>query len=675
MQVQVGRGAIIDHSNLHRTAVGEVGLAIGIQRHCGLNGRCAIQCRARDVAAGVGFRDRNRRRGRQSGLLRRARAGLRRNIAVGVGDGSRNGQRVAVARRRFGQCDDAVAIAVGVAAAVNQRTAAQMQGQIGRRGVVGHRKLYRAVVGQYGLIGRVQGDRGRGLAAGQVAAVDDAMSIVDDRHRRGIGDGGLFRRRGGGGARDVTVLIGHGGRNAQGIAVARGGFGEGDHPAAVAVGVARSIDQHTAAVQVQSQIGRRSVVHHAHLHSAAIGQRRLIGRIQGDGRGGLAAGQVATVDDAVAIVDDRNRRRIRDTSLLRGRRARLRRDVAVGVGDGGGDAQGVAVARRGFGQRNDAITVAVGVARGIDQGAAAVQMQIETALRTVVVDRNLDRATVGQHGLVGRIQRHRGRGLACGQVGTVDDTVAVVDDGHRRRVGQRCVFCRCRTGLGRDVAVDVSDSGRDGQGVAVARCRFSQRDDTAAIGVGVAAAVNQNAAAVQVQVQIGRRGVVGNRDLHRTAIGQHGLICRIQRHSCRCLACGQVAAIDDAMAVVVDRHSRRSRQGSIDVVCLVGAGAGDVAVAVGGRDTGMHVIDGSVAKHVARDADAVGVARLHRAGIALTVNRQGDDRADGDVGADRAGDGDGIAAAVFGGVDGGDRVDPDGDRRCHGFLRGRCAVL
>ena len=288
-------------------------------------------------------------------------------------------------------------------------------------------------------------------------------------------------------------------------------------------------------------------------------------------------------------------------------------------------------------------------------------------------------AACGQISLVGRIQGNRRRD-ACRSVQcrSCDDSAGVGFRDRYCRGVRQCSVLRCAgCALARYVVVDVGFGGGDADRVAVAGCCFAQGDDAAAVGVGVATGIDQ-AAAAQVQVQVGRGAGVDYADLHRTAIGQDRLSCRVQR-DCRCDgACAvQLGRANRAVVVGVgrDRYCRRVRRQQIHAIAGAGAGAGDVAVAVGGGNTDLDTVGCRAGQSSAGNVDAIDSDCRHRASVGVSVERQRDAVANRDVIADRARNRDRIGAAAFRAVDHADGVDGNGDRFSNRLLDCRCRAL
>ena len=263
--------------------------------------------------------------------------------------------------------------------------------------------------------------------------------------------------------------------------------------------------------------------------------------------------------------------------------------------------------------------------------------------------------------------------------------VAVAVDCQGHRVADRHIAAdrtgdrhRCRTG--RFSAIDRAD-GIDGDADRVGR----RLDRIGLIGRcrrGIAGRVGCRHARMHVVDRGIGQHVAGNADAIRAA-GLHsaGIAVAVDRQGHR-VAHGHVAADRTR-----DRHRRRAgafgrrdrrdridRDGDglragFDVVRLVGRCRFDRAGRFGDRHRGMHVVAGRAGQHVARNADAVSAAGLHRAAIAVAVHRQRDGIAHGHVG-NRAGNGDWCRTARFATVDRGNRIDRDLRRRNDGDRAG-----
>ena len=303
----------------------------------------------------------------------------------------------------------------------------------------------------------------------------------------------------------------------------------------------------------------------------------------------IGAGAFGRGDGRDRIDGDRDRRRTQfDVVRLVGRGVH---DVAGTVG---GRHRGMHVVDCGVGQHVAWDTDAIGVV-GRDRAGIAVS-----------IDRQRDGVARGHVGADRTGNGNRGR---TGRFGAVDGSNGI--DGDRNRFSRG--FDRVGPvgrGIGR-VAGHIG--GRNGS-MHIVDCGIGQDITRNADAIGM---VGRHRRGVAVAVDRQRDRVAGGHVVADAAGDRQG---------------GRAGAFGRGdRRNRVDRDADRRRRG-FDGVGLIGRGRLHIARGIRYRHRGMHVVNRGAGQHIARNADAVGAAGLHHAGIAVAVDGQRHRVAHGHVG-------------------------------------------
>ena len=608
------------------------------------------------ILVGVARDDDNRSR-RSADVLGHCRriAGGAVAVLVGLGGADRDGIAVA----RIGERDRDVAVGIRcrypMCRTRHRTVGSDTQG--GGHAIVVHRHG-RAAVG--GKCGGVQCDVGDGHAGRRfgihftAAQHAVAVRIARDRHH-GRRHADVLDRAGGIAGAGIAVLVGLRGVDRDGIAVA--GIGKGQRQGAVAVHARDAIGaaRHRA-VGRNRERGRHTMVVHRHAGATVGGQ---IGRIERHGglrhtrrRFGIdfAAREHAIMVGIAGDGDDRGGGR----ADVFGRRGGVAIDhIAVQIGLGCRNRDGVAVAGIGKGQRHIAVAVAAGNAVG---GAAhgAVRSHGQGGHDAVVDHDDAGTAAVSQ---VGRIERHVGLGHAGGRLG-IDVAAAqhavlvgVGGDGHHRHAWAADGFEHARAVAARCIAVLVGLGGRDGRRMAIAG--VGEIDGDGAVAIGARDAVGSPAHRAVGRNGQGRAYTIVEHGDGGAAVGcQTGCIERDGGHGHAGLRFGiDFAGRQHAVMIRVAGDDDRRRCRAADVLGRAGRGRGRyvvVLVGLGGRDGDAIAVAGI--EEINRDR-AVAVGRGNTVGRARhrAVMRHGQGRGDAIV---EHGDGGAAVGRQVGRIDG-----------------------